>query len=128
MGRNRRNLGEKGERVARDYLRRQGYRILEENYSCRLGEIDLIAHQGDTLVFIEVRTKGSRDFGPPQSSVNLHKQRQIARVAEFYLAEKGLGQVDCRFDVVAVSPSLEGGEIKVELIKNAFPKDGIRTF
>ncbi len=128
MGRHRRSLGEKGERVAKESLIHQGYRVLVENYSCPLGEIDLVALDGETLVFVEVRTKTGGDFGPPQASVRIHKQRQIAKVAEFYMAEKGIREIDCRFDVVAVNLSPEGRLLNVEIIKDAFPREGHFTF
>lgn len=124
----RRDLGAKGEAAARSALRRRGYRILEENFRCPLGEIDLIAEQGDVLVFIEVKARMSAAFGPPQGAVGIHKQRQIARVAEFYLAGARRRPVACRFDVVAVTYPGPAGRPQVEIIQDAFPREGMALF
>jgi len=101
-------------------LRRRGYRILERNFRCRLGEIDLVAREKGELVFIEVKTRTSTHFGLPQEAVNWHKQRRLSRLAQFYLASRGLTEMNCRFDVVAVLLT-DGGKPQVEIIKDAFP-------
>jgi putative endonuclease len=110
-------LGERGEKIAVDFLQKQGYRIIKKNYRTRLGEIDLIARDGDTLVFIEVKTRESLEYGNPYESVNNLKKRKIGNVALLYL--KGLKKIPpCRFDVVSIS--YEDGKPELNLIKDAF--------
>ncbi len=113
-------LGKQGERVAEKFIKRQGYKILERNYRCALGELDIIAEDHSVLVFVEVKTRTSADFGVPQAAVTHAKQRKIAQIAQNYLAHKELWGVDCRFDVVAVSLTNDGRIDKFELIKDAF--------
>jgi putative endonuclease len=97
----RRHVGIEGEVVARRFLEGLGFRILEGNFASPLGEIDLIAQEGDVLVFVEVKTRRSTRFGTPAEAVHPRKQRQIVRVAEAYMRERRL-KVPCRVDVVAV--------------------------
>ncbi len=113
-------LGERGERLALKFLKKQGYKILHTNYRCPLGEIDIVASCACTLVFLEVKTRSSDDFGPPQSAVTAAKQKQLARLASFYLKRYGISKQDCRFDVVAVRLTPAGKLLDIELIKNAF--------
>lgn len=112
-------LGQWGENLAADYLQKQGYRIVERNFRNRLGEIDIIAREGDTLCFVEVRTKTSLDQGHPLESISERKKKHMIRTAASYLKDKRLFDVDVRFDVVAVLPENEGEE-RLALIKNAF--------
>lgn len=114
----KKELGKKGEETARRFLKSKGYRIIERNYVCKMGEIDLIAREKDTLVFIEVKTRRSTAFGPPQTAVDQRKQEQLSRAALYYLKEKRLEGVKARFDVVAILLGPEGEEIN--LIRNAF--------
>ena len=99
-------------------MKKRGYRIIENNYVCKMGEMDIIAREKDTLVFIEVKTRTSTEFGPPQLAVNLSKQRQLSKVALNYLKEKHLEDPKARFDVVAILLEQQGEAI--ELIKDAF--------
>ncbi|HAV42662.1 TPA: YraN family protein [bacterium] len=115
---NRCKLGKRGEKRAADYLQKRGYTILAQNFRTPLGEIDIIAQEKGTIVFIEVKTRSSVVFGQAEEAVNLSKQHQISKVAQIYLKAKGKENQDCRFDVVAV---YEGNEKPaIELIKNAF--------
>jgi putative endonuclease len=114
----RRQLGDHGEELAAVALRKQGYKILERNYVTPLGEIDLIARQGKTLVIVEVKTRKSTRFGSPQEGVSLAKQKRLRRLADYYLKDKRLSEASVRFDVVAVT--LAGDELRVEIIPNAF--------
>src|SRR4030066_896774 len=114
----KKELGKKGEEVALRFLKKKGYRIIERNYVCKMGEMDIIAKEKDTLVFIEVKTRTSTLFGPPQLAVNSSKQRQLSKVALNFLKEKQLEDVKARFDVVAILLVQKGEEI--ELIKDAF--------
>jgi len=114
----KKELGKKGEELALRFLKRRGYRIIERNYVCKMGEMDIIAREKDTLSFIEVKTRTSTTFGPPQLAVNSAKQRQLSKVALNFLKEKKLEDVKARFDVVAILLGPQGDEI--ELIKDAF--------
>ena len=115
-------LGAEGEKIARQFLQNAGYLILEVNWRGRLGEIDLIAEDGDSLVFVEVKTRTSTNCGHPFESIGSRKQKQLVKAAREYLAEHGLEERFCRFDAVSV---LAGDEKpQLELIKNAFELDG----
>lgn len=116
--RDRRALGLRGEGVARRFLEERGYRILEENFTCPWGEIDLIAQEGEVLVFVEVKARRSTRFGRPVEAVHRRKQRQILRVAEAYMRSRRV-KVPCRVDVVAVEFPRGASEPAVELIRDA---------
>jgi len=111
-------LGREGESMAARYLKKHGYKILEQNYRTPLGEIDIIAKEKKTIAFVEVKTRSAGYFGGPKSAVTLKKQRKISMVALTYL--KATAQVDtkARFDVIAITSFPE--DSKIELIKNAF--------
>jgi putative endonuclease len=111
-------LGKKGEEVALRFLKKKGYKIIQQNYICEMGEMDIIAREKDTLVFVEVKTRTSMAFGPPQLAVNSTKQMQLSKVALYFLKEKRLEDTKARFDVVAILVRPKGEEI--ELIKDAF--------
>lgn len=111
-------LGKKGEEVALRFLKKKGYKIIQQNYVCEMGEMDIIAREKDTLVFVEVKTRTSMAFGPPQLAVNSTKQMQLSKVALYFLKEKRLEDIKARFDVVAILLRPKGEEI--ELIKDAF--------
>ena len=112
------SVGKKGESLAAEFLRKNGYRIVENNFRNIYGEIDIIAIEGKTLVFIEVKTKTNSKFGPPKMAVDLRKQRQISKAALAYLTQKRMNNNPARFDVVGIS-MLEN-KTEIELIKNAF--------
>ncbi len=110
-------LGDKGEGLAAGFLIEKGYKILTKNFRTRIGEIDIIAREKNTLVFVEVKTRESLEYGQPFESVNLRKRRKIANVALLYLQK--LREVPaCRFDVVSVY--YENGRAEFELIRDAF--------
>jgi putative endonuclease len=113
-----RDRGRCGEDMAWEYLRKRGYKILERNYRCRYGEIDLIAKDGETIVFVEVKSRRSAAFGEPEASVGLAKQKKISTVALCYLEEKYLHDQPARFDVVSILTV--AGEQKILLIRDAF--------
>lgn len=103
------------EQLAGEYLERQGYRILETNFYSRFGEIDIVARDGNYLVFLEVKYRESVSSGYPGEAVGRRKQSRIYRTAQYYLYKNGLpADTPCRFDVAAI----QGNEIM--LIKNAF--------
>ncbi len=102
-------LGSEGERAARSYLQSQGYNILECNYRCRYGEIDIVATDGEDMVFVEVRTKRSKSFGTPEESLSKAKQRRLILTSESYLQACEALPDHWRIDLVSVrfSPGTE---------------------
>ncbi len=118
MAIDRKELGKGGEEVALRFLKKNGYQILQKNYVCKMGEVDIIAREKDTLAFIEVKTRTTRAFGPPQLAVNASKQMQLSKAALSFIKEKRLEEAKARFDVVAIILG-PGGE-EIELIRDAF--------
>lgn len=112
--RNNRETGSRYEKTAGDYLRQNGYEILEYNYRCKAGEIDIIAKDGEYLVFCEVKYRTDDRKGHPAEAVDLSKQRIISKCALYYMTTNGIEDVPCRFDVVSIE-----GE-KIILYQNAF--------
>ena len=115
----RRALGQLGEDLAAQHLRRLGYVILERNYRCRSGEIDIIARDQGRLAFVEVRARRGTAYGTPEESVTRRKQVRLATVARHYLQEKGCEDVDWGIDVVAVEFSSSGVLQRIECLRNA---------
>ena len=111
--------GEEGEKIAAAFLLKQGYRILERNFRTALGEIDLIAQDGKTLIFVEVKARSGIGFGVPQSAVDPRKQTKMSRVALLYLSQKKIEGCECRFDVIGITQG-SNGAASVEHFKNAF--------
>ena len=118
MTKERISLGKFGEDLARERLKDLGYRILKTNYRCSLGEVDLVARDGDVLVFVEIKTRRSESLGQIKEVVNRRKQAQLSKVALAYLKSNNLWGSKARFDVVAIR--LIGGKKEIEIIKNAF--------
>ena len=116
----RRTTGIKGEDEAARFLTRSGYAILDRNVRTRAGEIDLVAKEGKTLVFVEVKTRRDLEGDPPQAGVHTRKQNRLAKLAHGYLKLKRIRQTPCRFDVVAVIINDEGGVKAIRHIPNAF--------
>jgi len=115
----RRDVGILGEKLAKDFLKRKGYRITETNYRCPEGEIDIIAKQGDFLVFVEVRTKTSLEFGSPEESITpTKKERMKATAAHYQQTHSNLPPL-WRIDVVAIELNPKGKPLRIELIENA---------
>lgn len=115
---NRRKQGAVGEELAAEFLQKNGYLILERNYRFERGEIDLVAKDGDELVFVEVKARHSLSYGPPEDAITPAKERQVRAVAEGYLFEKHIDVQPCRFDVIAISYAQ--GKADIRHIKNAF--------
>ena len=116
---NKRAVGTAYEKLAGKYLIKQGYEVLEYNFRCRMGEIDLVAKDGEYLVFVEVKYRSSGRTGSPLEAVDARKQRIISKVASYYCLTHGYGEASpCRFDVMAIC-----GE-EYTLIKNAFEYAG----
>ncbi len=117
--RNRRHIGAVFEKKAAVFLQQRGYRILEMNYKCRQGELDLIAHQGRYLVFIEVKYRQNEKNGFPEEAVGFRKQQKVIAAAKYYMYQNKIAEdTPCRFDVVGIC-----GE-KIYIIKNAFENNG----
>ncbi|MBI3003077.1 MAG: YraN family protein [candidate division NC10 bacterium] len=112
-----------GEAAARAFLEARGLRVLASRFRALRGEIDLVAREGSTVVFVEVKTRRTATFGPPEGAVRAPKQRQIAKVAEAFLSASGLRGAPCRFDVVAVD--LAAHPARVTWIRDAFPAEGL---
>ena len=118
MQENQREKGAYWEQKAGAYLESIGYEILEYNFRCRMGEIDIIARDGEYLVFCEVKYRAGTGKGYPSEAVDERKQRVISKCALYYLTKKGTMELPCRFDVVT---KLNG---KLQVIKNAFDYAG----
>lgn len=114
------SLGASGEKIAVKFLRKNGYKILQRNYNTKFGEIDVIGYDHGTISFIEVKTRLSESFGPPESAVTQTKKNHIIKTAQKYITENKLEDVCCRFDVVTVRLSNDGKSQDVSLLKNAF--------
>ena len=110
--------GKKGEKIAAAYLKKNGYRIIEINFRCPIGEIDIVAKEKDDLVFVEVKTRKSMELGYPEQAVGIRKQKKMSQLALWYLQKRKIADTNARFDVVAVTLIPENNEVK--LIKNAF--------
>ncbi len=116
----RRATGVRGEEEAARFLARCGYAILDKNVRTRAGEIDLVAKEGKTLVFVEVKTRKDLAGDPPEAAVNTRKQNRLGKLAHGYLKLRRLREMPCRFDVVAVILNDEGGVKAIRHIPNAF--------
>jgi putative endonuclease len=116
----RRTTGVRGEDEAARFLARSGYAILDKNVRTRAGEIDLVAKEGKTLVFVEVKTRRELEGDPPQAGVHTRKQNRLAKLANGYLKLKRIRHTPCRFDVVAIIVNDEGGVKAIRHIPNAF--------
>ena len=115
----KRNTGKRGEDLACDLLVKKGYQLVQRNYTYGKGEIDIIAKDGEILVFVEVKSRYNLEYGPPELGITKNKQRQVRRIAEAYLHEKEIIDTDCRVDVVAIL--FRGKEPpKINHIINAF--------
>ena len=115
----RRETGILGEKLAGDFLKKRGYRILETNYRCPEGEIDIVARQGDSLVFVEVRAKSSLKFGSPEESITPAKKEKLRTTAYRYRQSHNNLPPLWRIDVVAVELDQRGRPSRIELIESA---------
>jgi putative endonuclease len=113
------DLGRLGEKLGARFLRRQGYRVVARNYACPAGELDLVALDRDTLVFVEVKTRRDDAAAMPEDAVNFHKRRQVTAAAKYYLLQTRAHDRPCRFDVLAILLR-EGQEPEIEHFVDAF--------
>jgi putative endonuclease len=111
-------FGERSENLAVWYLKKNGYKIIEQNYRNRMGEIDIIAKEKKTIVFVEVKSRRSIRYGSPKWAVTPKKQRKISMVALYYLKATKQSGAKARFDVVAITSNRD--EPQIEIVKNAF--------
>lgn len=116
----RRAVGQRGEAEAARFLRKQGFVILDQNVRSRLGEIDLVAREGGTVVFVEVKARRAGPSDPPEAAVTPRKQARLGRLALGYLKAKGLVEIHCRFDVVAVTLDKDDRVAAIRHIPGAF--------
>lgn len=118
---NKKELGERGEQLAFDFLIGKGYEILERNYRYGHGEIDIVARDpgSNHTVFVEVKTRQNLEYGEPEYAITKRKQKQIRKMAELYLYEKEIKELDCRFDVIAVLLERDG-KPTINHYENAF--------
>lgn len=115
----RKQLGNDSESLAGRFLVQKGYKIVESNFSCKRGEIDLIVRKENFLVFVEVRSKTSVQYGQPLETVNAKKQEKIRKTAEYYLyVHPELAELYCRFDVISVL--WQNGKVRLNWIADAF--------
>lgn len=115
----RQALGRRGEALAAEKLAGLGYTLLDRNYRCAAGELDLVARCAETWVFVEVRTRRGRAHGSPEESITPRKRRHLVAAAQTYLQDHDLGDVPWRIDVVAVELSPRGELLRVDVIENA---------
>ncbi len=115
----RRDTGIQGEKLAKDFLKKRGYRIVETNFRCPEGEIDIVARHKDFLVFIEVRTKTSLEFGSPEESITAAKKARMRATAFHYQQTHNNLPLLWRIDMVAVELNRKGEPGRIELIENA---------
>jgi putative endonuclease len=119
MKKDPRKIGVDAESIAADFLTKQGFKILEKNFKTKVGELDIIARDKDTLCFVEVKCRSNLSHGLPEETVNYFKQRKLAKAALFYLKQYNLLDSKARFDVVSVNL----GQGKIGLLKDAFELD-----
>lgn len=121
MSKDKVQVGKIGENIAIEYLKSNNYKILEQNFRAkRLGEIDIIAEESGYLVFVEVKARRSYNFGTPQESINIIKQKKLRNLANFYIKQKNIKDKNYRFDVVAIIIDRFNNLVKIDLIKYAF--------
>ena len=110
--------GKEGEKIAAAYLEKNDYRIIEINFRCPIGEIDIVAKEKNDLVFVEVKTRKSIALGYPEQAVGLRKQKKMSQLALWYMQKRKIVDTNARFDVVAITLIPENNEVR--LIQNAF--------
>ena len=110
--------GKEGEKIAAAYLKINGYRIIEINFRCPIGEIDIVAKEKNDLVFVEVKTRKSIVLGYPEQAVGIRKQKKMSQLALWYMQKRKIADTNVRFDVVAITLISDNNEVR--LIKNAF--------
>ena len=118
-------LCKKGEALAGKILKKKGYKILKRNYISKYGEIDIVAYDRGIICFVEVKTRQSENYGPPELAVTKEKRKRIVRTALNYLTINNIEDTDCRFDVVSILYKEDVSKPDIELLESAFTADGI---
>lgn len=116
---NKKTEGQRGEEIACQALKQQGYRILDKNFTCRHGELDIVAEDNDVLCFVEVKARSSEDYGLPEEAVTHWKKRKLLNTAFIYIEKKKIKDRDMRFDVISVDLRTR----KARILKDAFEAD-----
>ena len=118
-------LCKKGEALGGKILKKKGYKILKRNYVSKYGEIDIVAYDRGIICFVEVKTRQSENYGPPELAVTKEKRKRIVRTALNYLMINNIEDTDCRFDVVSILYKEDVNKPDIELLESAFTADGI---
>ena len=118
-------LCKKGETLAGKILKKKGYKILKRNYVSKYGEIDIVAYDRGIICFVEVKTRQSENYGPPELAVTKEKRKRIVRTALNYLTINNIEDTDCRFDVVSILYKEDVSKPDIELLERAFTADDI---
>ena len=118
-------LCKKGEALAGKILKKKGYKILKRNYVSKYGEIDIIAYSRGTISFVEVKTRQSENYGPPELAVTKEKRKKIVRTALNYLAINRIEDTDCSFDVVSILYKEDDDKPEIKIFESAFAADGV---
>ena len=118
-------LCKKGEALAGKILKKKGYKILKRNYVSKYGKIDIVAYDNGIICFVEVKTRQSENYGPPELAVTKEKRKRIVRTALNYLMINNIEDTDCRFDVVSILYKEDVNKPDIELLESAFTADGI---
>ena len=118
-------LCKKGEALAGKILKKKGYKILKRNYVSKYGKIDIVAYDNGIICFVEVKTRQSENYGPPELAVTKEKRKRIVRTALNYLTINNIEDTDCRFDVVSILYKEDVSKPDIELLESAFTADGI---
>ncbi|MEK7167235.1 MAG: YraN family protein [Patescibacteria group bacterium] len=116
----KRKIGNLGEKIAKQYFKKQGYKIIKQNFTNRMGEIDLIVKDKDQFVFVEVKTRTNQNFGYPEESIDSRKQSKIIRTAQNFLFEKKIFSENYRFDVISIELNQSTQKAIIKHIKDAF--------
>jgi putative endonuclease len=112
-------LGERGENEACNYLKKMGYQIVEKDFRCKIGQIDIIARDDNTLCFVEVKCRSSYSFGKPEEAITWRKKQRIKKISEYYMLRKRITNADIRYDAVTIYEP-NNDKRQISLIKNAF--------
>jgi putative endonuclease len=118
MSNDRQELGRWGEGLAAQRLESQGYVIVDRNWRCRRGEIDLVAQEGDILVFVEVKTRRGREYGTPEEAITRSKVKRLLELGQRYMLERDIEDMDWRIDLVAVELDQQGKLLRFEHVPN----------
>jgi putative endonuclease len=113
-------IGNYGEELAQNYIKNIGFTILDTNYNCKLGEIDIVAKDKNYICFIEVKTRFNKAYGNPSEAITLSKQKTLYKVAQVYICHKKIKNYYFRFDVIEVLGNTLNNDYKINLIKDAF--------